>query len=245
MSVQEDNSQYVPKPSPYGRIIREKGTRRVLLLAALVFILYNGYGYYRTYSLNQMKWPALQASTQGLIVLGLQDKERPGHIPRYKAYEVNKSWQIRYTEEADPSEKSQEEDAPDQDETSTRPDGAPNAGSRGGGRGSVVPMPELLRECPKVLNGSHFSGASLEERADPLFERKYWLIHLNLTEEGRSRYWQFASKHADERAVFVLNNEVITCPRMANMFVTTLTIEPVWVKADAQKLADFINGQKR
>jgi hypothetical protein len=243
MSVQDDNSQYVPKPSAYGRIFREKGTKRLFIAAVAVFVLYRSYGWFNDYRLNQVKWPPLQPSKQGLVVLGLRDKEKTGHFPKFKAYETNRSWQIRYNEDADPNEGNSQE-SESQDETSRRPDGASGAGRRGGNRGSVVPLDELLKECPTFLNGTHFTSASIEEKYESILEKSYYIVHLTLSDEGRSRYWQFASNHEDERAVFLLEGEVLTCPRMANMFVSSLSIEQFWVKADAEKLANFINKRK-
>jgi hypothetical protein len=73
----------------------------------------------------------------------------------------------------------------------------------------------------------------------------YYALHLDLNEEGRSRYWQYANTHEGERLAFILNNETVTCPELANFYVSSFTIDPIWDKSDAQKLADFINGQRK
>jgi hypothetical protein len=237
----QDTSMYVPQPSAYGRIIRERGTRRILLLALAFAVVWYIYDQVNTHRLNQVKWPALQSTPTGLVVLGLQDKDRPGWIHRYEARESNRSWQIRYSEE-DMGEGAAPAEDPDLPGARDRGDNNPGA-RRGMSSGAVVPMEELMKECPVVLTGKHFTGASIEEKFEEFRGVPYYAIHLNLSGEGRSRYWQFSNVHDKERLVFILNNEVITCPRIENMYVSSFTIDPIWVKEDAKKLVDFINGQ--
>ena len=109
----------------------------------------------------------------------------------------------------------------------------------------MVPLEEIMAKCPVVMTTAHFTGASVEERVMPIFDRKYYIVSVGLSDEGRSRYWQFSAKHDKERLVFVLNGEIITCPRMTNMDVSSLEIQPIWVKSDADKLADFINKRQK
>lgn len=232
-----------PQRAPtYRRIFRERNTMWALILGVALVV-----GYLFVYPaihaslLNQVKWPKLQSSKVGLVVLGLQDKDRPGWQHRYEARESNHSWQIRYNEEYNGPSHSIEQD----DASETKDPGANNPGAtHHTNSGAVVPMPELMRECPAVLNASSFTSAGLEENVDNFTERPYYVVHLNLSDEGSSRYWQFSNIHDGERLAFVLNNDVITCPSMDKMYVSSLTIDPIWIKADAQKLVDFINGQK-
>jgi hypothetical protein len=81
----QDTSMYVPQPSAYGRIIREKGTQRLVIVAVVLAIAWYAYIEFRTNRMNQVKWPVLQSSTTGLVVLGLQDKDRPGWRHRFRS----------------------------------------------------------------------------------------------------------------------------------------------------------------
>ncbi len=223
----------------YGTIFRERGTRRLVIAAALLAAAWFAFSAIRTQQMRQVKWPALQALPDGLTVLGLQDKDRPGHPRRYMAIEANRSWQFRVPDDAvDVGE--------DESATPERTEGGDDRGqvasinNRSAG-GRLVPLEEVMRNSPVVLTGAHFTSAQVEERKDPFLERTYFVVHVGLTDEGRSRYWQFSREHEQERLVFVLSNEVITCPKMVHMDVSSLTIDPIWVKVDAEKLAEAIN----
>ncbi len=242
MAVQEDNSMYVPQPSPYGKIIREKGTQRLVAGAILMAIGWYAYSTVHTNLMFQVKWPALSYNAKDLTVIGLQDKDRPGFRHKYQAREVNHAWQIRYND--DQAESQQPEDPSEVSKDEQKFHNNPSA-NHGDGSGGVVPFEELIANSPVALVGKHFAGADIEQRIDPMFERKYYRVNLDLTEEGRSRYWQFSSRHDKERLAFILGGEVITCPRMENLDVSSLTIEPIWIKADAERLMNFINGQKK
>jgi hypothetical protein len=245
MAIEENiNQAYIPPKSAYGRIIRERGTLRLVIAAIVLFVAWYIYATIRANMLLGVKWPDLKPSKAGLIVLGLKDKDRPGWKHKYEARESNHSWQIRRPDDAsaDDDGANLKVDDPSSPAGKERPN-APAGASRMGAQGEVVPLEELLANLPVVLNGSNFSGASVEERHEPLFDRRYYLVHVDLTDEGRSRYFQFSREHSDERLVFILDGEIMTCPRMDHMYVSSLTIEPIWVKADADKLADFINKQ--
>jgi hypothetical protein len=236
----------------YGRLFRERGTTKIVLGALALALLWYGWDTIRTNQMLATKWPELKPDLKGLTVVGLRDKPKPGWNPRYVAVESNKSWQIRVRDDA---EDDQEEAAdPDRStEAANAAKEAPEAADRGTApgvgrgtaRGRIVPVEEVLAKCPTFLLGSSFSGASMRESIEPLFARSYWSVDLQLTDEGRSRYWQFSRDHEDERSVFIVGGrEIITCPRMKNMNVSTLTIEPIWVEADAKRLVDLANGRK-
>jgi hypothetical protein len=243
MAIDENvNQAYIPPKSAYGRIIRERGTMRMVIAAAVLVVVYLIYSTIRTNILLGVKWPPLQPSKTGLIVLGLRDKDKPGWKHKYEARESNHSWQIRRPDSSSSDDDGANLNDGSSPEEKERPN-APAGASRLGAQGEVVPMDELLANLPVALTGAHFSGADVEERHEPLFDRRYYLVHVDLTDEGRSRYFQFSRQHDEERLVFILNGEIMTCPRMDHMYVSSLTIEPIWVKADADRLADFINKQ--
>ena len=230
---QEDISQYLPKRNAYGNIIRERGTRRILIAALVLGIIWLAYGYVRNQILSNKQWPGLGAEPKALTVLGL--------IPeKYRAFEVNKDWQIRR-----PSAEEEEEDgdAPEEmPEIKDRGGASPGAGR--GEKGAIVPVEEIMETCPVILTGRHFQSANVRYMGSDMFDRKHWKLYLDLTEEGSSRYWQYSRGRDQQRLVFVLDGDIISCPRITHMKVSTLEIDPIWVEADAQKLADFINQQK-
>ncbi len=243
MSV-ERNAVVEPSPIParnaYGRVIRERGTQRLVIGAIAAAVTWYAFAEMRTYQLNQKQWPPLQPTPQGLTVLGIQTKDRPGKKAPYVARNSNKSWQIRYRDQGE-KEAGDEEQTP---ESKDRGGNNPGAG-RGTDEGGVVPMSELYNSCPTVLTGPMFAHAYIDEDIRPVFEDKYWKVIIDLTPEGQSRYYQYSSKHEKERLAFILDDETLACPEMAAMNTTVLTLDPIWVKADAQRLADLINKQKK
>lgn len=218
------------------KMIREQGTLRLIVGAAALFVLWYAYSSFRVYRMQQVKWPPLQVMPSGLTVLGLQDVNKPGKPRKYVAIESNHAWQIRRPDDA--ADESEEE-AEGEEAESYRPT---SAVARRAAAGEVVPIEEILSVCPVVLTGAHFRGADIEESYEPFRDKAYWKIHVRLTDEGRSRYWQFSRAHDGERLVFVIDGEIMTCPRMSHMNTATLTIEPVWVKGDAEKLASAMRG---
>jgi preprotein translocase subunit SecD len=219
------------------KLIRERGTLRLVVGAVALCVLWYGYASLRTYQMQQVKWPKAQADAAGLTVVGLQDVNKPGRQRRYVAIESNHAWQIRRPDDAAEEETGEvEEEAGDYRPTA--------AVARRTAAGDLVSVEEVLRVCPVVLNGKHFGGADMEESYEPFRDKPYWKVHLRLTDEGRSRYWQFSRDHDGERLVFVLAGEILTCPRMSHMDTATLTIEPIWVKEDAERLVQAMRGTK-
>ncbi|HSV73840.1 MAG TPA: hypothetical protein VLH79_08785 [Chthonomonadales bacterium] len=221
-------------PAARRPFLRERGTRTIVILTVVVVIAWVAYAQVNAARLASVQWPPLKPDPTGLTVLGLLDRERPGWEPRYRAYNLNRAWQIRYRDEvAEPVDAPEEED-----EFADRPQ---PAGASRVSRGAIVPLSELLAVCPVVLTGAHFTGARLEEGYEPLFGESFWKVHMDLTDEGRSRYWQFSRRHHGERLVFLLGDEIIVCPMINHMNVRTITIEQFWIKADAERLAAAVN----
>lgn len=215
--------------------LRERGTLRLVLGALVLTLAWYAYSSIRTQRMLQVKWPALTVDPDGLTVLGLQDGNVPGKPRKYVAIESNHAWQIRRPDDAE------EEGDVETEESDYKPTAAV---ARRAAAGEVVPLEELLKECPVVLTGAHFAGADIEESYEPFRDKPYWKVHVRLTDEGRSRYWQFSRTHDGERLVFVLNNDILTCPRMSHMNTGTLTIEPIWVEDDARRLAEAMRGKR-
>jgi hypothetical protein len=237
MSVEQNAA---PGRTAYGRVIRERGTMRLVMLAVAAAIAWYVLGEVRTYQLNQKQWAALDPDLKGLTVLGIQTRDRPGKKAPYVVRSSNQSFQIRYREE----DEGHEEDVSDQTEESKDRGGNNPGATHATNQGAVVPMDELYKVCPTVLTGRNFVSASIEEDVRPVFEDHYWRVTVDLTPEGQSRYYQYSSKRDKEKLAFIVGDEVLACPEMRAMNTSSLTLEPIWVKADAQRLADLINHKK-
>ncbi len=226
------------------KLIRERATVRIVMGAIAIAVVWWVYGIIQTTRMQSVKWPTLTPVTGGLTVVGLQDIARPGWQPKYLAIQRGYAWIIRRPEDNAGGEPgSAERETPDSPEDQER--GSSPVTSKGIAKGEVVEVEEVLEECPTVLTEKHFTGARVEERKEPLFNRSYYIVHVSLAAEARSRYWQFSRDRDDERLVFILKDEIITCPQMKHMDVGTLEIQPIWVKSDATRLADYINAHKQ
>lgn len=224
----------------YGRVFRERGTLKIVVGAIIIGVVGYAYAAIRTNMLNQVKWPPLKVEPAGLSVLGLRDVNKPGWQRKYIAIESNHAWQIRRPDD--------DEAAPDAPDPKENPEAADRGSDPGANRrvakGGVVDLEEVVQNCPVFMVGRNFKSASMREQYDAFRDAAYWDLDLNLTDEGSSRYFQFSDKHEGERAVFVLKNEIATCAKINHMNVGSLKLGPIWVKEDAQKLVDYINGQK-
>jgi|GEM_PF-2198613 hypothetical protein len=232
---QPDETPY-PKRSLYGRFFRERGTKRAFMFVVAVLAVWYGYNYIHIYEIDQVKWPALKPDPSGITVLGLLDRNRPGWRRKYMAIESNEAWQIRRPDDAPPPDDTTPQE---KQERGSVPAEASRVVS-----GDAVPVSELMRTLPVVLTSAQFKSAWVTEHQEPLFDRKYYALHIVFSDEGRSRYWQFSSKHDKERLVFVLGGRILTCPRMVPMDTSELTISPIPLKSDADELRNFINCHK-
>lgn len=244
MAIEENRpAATAPGRTAYGRIVRERGTLKIVLAALALTAIWYVYDTIRVNRMLQVKWPPLQPIPNGLTVLGIHDKDRPGRPKKYETIQANFAWRIRIPDDAEEEEGSSF-GAEDPDSPEARDRGNDPGASRHVSRGRIVDVEELMQSCPVVLTGAHFTGAWLEERTQALLNRRYWIVHVNLSDEGRSRYWQYSREHNGESLAFILGGEIVTCPEMHHMNVSHLSIQPIWIKEDAQKLADFINNQK-
>jgi hypothetical protein len=111
--------------------------------------------------------------------------------------------------------------------------------------GLAVPGDVLVAACPVVLTGRHFSGAEIEEEDQPLLDSKTYTAHLYLTDEGRSRFYQWTHDHLAEHVVFILNGEVLAAARV-NMTMNgdEWEVGPLRDGAAAKRLVDFVNSHR-
>lgn len=222
--------------TPGFRLLRERGTVRLVVGALVLALIWYAWATIRVRMMMHVEWPPLKPDLKGVTVLGLPDKDRPGRPRKYVAIEANHAWQIRRPDDAG-EEPSDEEDV---EKSEYRPAAA--VASRAAA-GSIVPLEELLRTCPVVLREYHFKNASMSEDYEPFRDKHYYKVHVQLTDEGRSRYWQYSRYHEGESLVFIVNGEILTCPKMSHMNTASLTIEPIWIKEDAEKLVRALGGK--
>jgi hypothetical protein len=242
MATEQEGTYPAPGAGPgtaYGSVIREKGTRKVLFIAIGLVAVWYAYDMFRVRQLMAQTWPMLTKQEKPLVVTGL--------LSRYIAIERGRAWQIRIRDDA-PAESSGSGSTGDQPTSEERQESAEVANREGNpgtgraaARGAVVDVAEIIAKCPMVLTSDHFSSASMEKRIDDFYNRDYYVVNLQMTPEGRSRYWQYSRDHDGERLVFIMGKYVLTCPRIKHMDVSNFDINPVWDKADAEKLVNVIN----
>lgn len=111
--------------------------------------------------------------------------------------------------------------------------------------GITISADALAASCPIVLIGANFSGASYDENPPTMFDDKTYTIHLDLTDEGRSRFFQWSARHANESLVFLLKHRVVTAGRITDkMNVNEWDIGPVHDVETAKAIVDYVTRQK-
>ena len=127
-------------------------------------------------------------------------------------------------------------------------------GSDEGGTGSehqvehglAIPGDVLVQSCPIVLTGRHFTRGWVEEHPEVVMGGKTYSVWLDLTPEGRSRFYQWSHAHLNEHLLLVLNGKVVANGRMQlTMDVPTWEITNLRDGAAAHTLVDFVNAHGR
>jgi len=112
--------------------------------------------------------------------------------------------------------------------------------------GLPIPADSLTATSPIVLVGSNFTGADLDERPATMFDGKTYTVTLNLSSEGRSRFFQWSSQHENENLVFVLQHRVVAAGRIRQqMDVNSWQIGPLHDQETAKALVDYVNGMHK
>lgn len=112
--------------------------------------------------------------------------------------------------------------------------------------GKTMSGTTLVDVCPVVLTGRTFSDAWIDETDEPLLGEKIYKVHLALTPEGRSRFYQWSRDHVNQHLIFVLNGQVLTGGRVKmTLDVNEWEIGPLRSKETADALAGYVNGHKR
>lgn len=136
-----------------------------------------------------------------------------------------------------------EKGGPDTPEKSS--DGS-SGGERAIERGLAIPGDTLARTCPVALTGKHFVRAELEEHPATLLQKKTYTVHLWLSPEGRSRFYQWSRDHNNESLAFVLKGSLATAARVEQTLdVNDWQIGPITDADSAKALVNFVNSQNQ
>ncbi len=111
--------------------------------------------------------------------------------------------------------------------------------------GLMIPPDTAASVCPVVLTGREFNEVSVEEHAATLAGGKTWTLHLGLTPEGRSRYYQWSHDHVNENLVFVLNHELLAAGRVTETLdVNEVQIGPLHDEDAVKKLVAYVSHHR-
>ncbi len=111
--------------------------------------------------------------------------------------------------------------------------------------GTVIPGNILMRACPVLLTSKCFSSAELTIQPASALADEMYTVRLNLTPEGRSRFYRWSKEHENESIVFVVKGDVITAGRVAQVLdVNWWDINNIRDHRSAQALVDAINHFK-
>ncbi|MCW3094917.1 MAG: hypothetical protein JWL77_535 [Chthonomonadaceae bacterium] len=112
--------------------------------------------------------------------------------------------------------------------------------------GMTIPGDTLAKVCPVVLTGAEFNGAYVEESPASLVGGRTWTLHLGLTPEGRSRFYQWSHDHINENLVFILNHEVLAAGRVSETLdVNEWGVGPLHDEGAIRKLEAYVRSRIR
>jgi len=124
----------------------------------------------------------------------------------------------------------------------------------GGGGGSTTSVEHgtaisgslLIRSCPVLLTSKCFSSAELIVQPASALADEMYTVRLNLTPEGRSRFYRWSKEHENESIVFIVKGSVKTAGRVSQVLdVNWWDINNVRDKESAQMLVDAANQNKK
>ena len=99
----------------------------------------------------------------------------------------------------------------------------------------------LVETCPVILTDKQCEGAWLDEIPGSQLMPTTYTIHVNLSPEGRSRFFQWSHNHINENVVFVLQGQVIAAPRITQALnVSDFSISNVQDVRSANALVDYL-----
>ncbi len=125
-----------------------------------------------------------------------------------------------------------------------------SSGGSGGGSGSGRSVEHLIylgpktvaTVCPVVLTGAQFTGGFTEEEPTNLITGPAWTDYMDLTPEGRSRFFQWSHSHQGEDLIFVLKGQIVCKGNIGEVLDTSSWgIENIRDENAAKKLVDYVN----
>jgi len=129
-------------------------------------------------------------------------------------------------------------------------DAGEKSDSDGGGSGSgkevehvkTMTADSVANTCPVVLTGAHFSSASYDEHPATVFTGKSFTVHLYMTPEGRSRFFQWSHDHVNEHVVLLLNHQVAMAGRITQpLDVSDWEISNIQDEESVKALVAYVN----
>lgn len=128
----------------------------------------------------------------------------------------------------------------------TKEEGGGSGASSTVEHGTVVAGNILVRACPILLTTKCFSSAELIPQPASALADEMYAVRLNLTPEGRSRFYRWSREHENESIVFVVKGKVTTAGRVTQTLdVNWWEISNIRDKESAQTLVDAVNQYKR
>jgi hypothetical protein len=112
--------------------------------------------------------------------------------------------------------------------------------------GMTLPAETLARVCPVALTGANFTTVNVQENPANLIGGRTWTVHLGLTPEGRSRFYQWSHDHVNENLVFVLNHEVVAAGRVTETLdVNDWGLGPLHDEEAIHKIEAYIRSKAK
>ena len=112
--------------------------------------------------------------------------------------------------------------------------------------GTTLPADTLAKVCPVVLTGAQFNSVYVEESPASLVGGRTWIVHLGLTAEGRSRFYQWSHDHINENLIFVLNHEVMAAGRVTETLdVNEWGLGPLHDEVTVRKLEAYVKTRAK
>ena len=116
-------------------------------------------------------------------------------------------------------------------------------GERAVEHGLAIPAQVMTEVAPIVMITSSFRGAWLEEQPPTVLGGTTYKVHLQLTPEGKSRFFQWSHSHTNESMLFILGGEVMAAGRIVQtMDVSEYEITNLKDGVAARKMVDYVNS---
>ncbi len=127
------------------------------------------------------------------------------------------------------------------EESDTESGGGSNSG-RSVEQVIFLPADTVADTLPVVLTGVQFTDAWLEEQPANLITPQAYTVHLGLTPEGRSRFFQWSHDHENESLVFILNHSIMAGPRVSQTLdVNEWEVTNITDKQAAEALVKYVS----